>query len=47
MLLRVLGEKVTERISEAGGQLEVCRGESALKGWALRRGEQEGRPPLV
>ena len=42
MLLRALGEKITERISKAGGQLEVCRGEPALKGRALKWGEQEG-----
>lgn len=47
MLLRALGEKMTKRISKAGGQLEVCRGEPALKGRALKRGEQEGRASLV
>ena len=47
VLLRALGEKMTKRISKAGGQLEVCRGEPALKGRALKRGEQEGRASLV
>lgn len=46
ILLRTPGGKVTKRISEAGGQLEVCRGEPPLKRSTLKRGEQEGQVSL-